>query len=226
MPATLNHYLYCIENPETYVDEDGQFAHILMETIIGTAIGVGSQIVTDLVVNHEFSSLSTYIGAAIGGAAGGFVFSITSNATAAGAVSAGFSTLTTGVIDMATGQGDFSKNEVVRLTGEVMVNTAIGGIFGRVFGGADDIFQAKFRGKSSVPLKNEVFEILPFLKKSIKSGDSGADIAKKWIRSAYLQEAEIGFVGAVPELITQTEFDNHILYPIYSDETACGDLLR
>ena len=68
-PLTINAYLYCIDNPTNYVDEDGNFLHALIGAGIGAAISTGMEIYNQ-VKTGEFDGTDLLCAAAKGAAEG------------------------------------------------------------------------------------------------------------------------------------------------------------
>ena len=78
----LNWYAYANGNPVSYVDPDGQFAHILIGSGIGAIVGVGAQAIGDL-IRGEVSGWNEYAGALVGGAVTGGLVTATGGASLA-----------------------------------------------------------------------------------------------------------------------------------------------
>lgn len=131
-----NLYDYTLGNPVNYIDPDGRCIRIIT-TGIGAIVGVGSQLVSDIVtsaVNGEwsFSSWETYVGAAAGGAAAGNAISRgVFDPRALGAISNGTSTFVTQNLESLSG-----RNE--RSFGEIAFNTVFAAGVGYVLGGLFD----------------------------------------------------------------------------------------
>ena len=97
-----NLYAYCDNNPLSRKDESGElWQAILIGAGVGAITGFAGQLASDLfagIVTGEYhmSNWQTYVGAIIGGAAGGATLAATGNINAANAVTG---TVTTGVSD-------------------------------------------------------------------------------------------------------------------------------
>lgn len=95
-----NLFAYCDNNPVVRTDSSGfLWTHILIGTVVGAVAGVVGQIISDAVtsmLNGEItiSNWQTYVGATVGGAAGGAVLATTGNMNAANTVTGA---VTTGV---------------------------------------------------------------------------------------------------------------------------------
>ena len=79
------------------VDHGGEFWNVIIGAAVGAVAGVVGQVVSDAVtsmLNGEitFSNWQTYIGAALGGAAGGIVLATTGNMTAANTIAGAVTT--------------------------------------------------------------------------------------------------------------------------------------
>ncbi|MCR5772076.1 MAG: RHS repeat-associated core domain-containing protein [Butyrivibrio sp.] len=71
-PLTINAYLYCIDNPTNYVDEDGNFLHTLIGAGIGAAISTGMEIYNQVKTGEKITDgglLKDLFNYAISGAA-------------------------------------------------------------------------------------------------------------------------------------------------------------
>ena len=80
----LNLYHYGNNNPIKYTDPDGNAVHVLIGGGIGAIVGLGNQVVKD-VLSGNISSAADYIGSIAGGAATGAVLAATGNGALAGA---------------------------------------------------------------------------------------------------------------------------------------------
>ena len=117
-----NLFSYCENNPVQKSDFTGLYCGFddLIAGAVGAIVGVGGQLVSDLVssaVNGEwsFSSLETYIGAGVGGAAGGIV-TLYAGPVVGAAVSGGASTLIGQGLEKITGRSARGWNEIVANT--------------------------------------------------------------------------------------------------------------
>jgi RHS repeat-associated protein len=115
-----NVYTYVQQNPWTKNDPEGLFWHIAAAALIGAAISVASQAVCDVAAG-KMSDLSTYAGAAAGGATTGAVLAATGNPTLAGAAGGAAQSATeqyasTGTVD----GGQVMKDAAVGMAGGKM----------------------------------------------------------------------------------------------------------
>ena len=97
-----NMFAYCENNPVNKEDKNGQWGHIVIGALVGAVVGVIGQVLSDALTSFAnqkvtISNWQTYAGAAIGGAAGGVVLSLTGNTDLASAAS-GFTTTGAGLI--------------------------------------------------------------------------------------------------------------------------------
>lgn len=93
----------------------------LVGATVGAVSGVIGQIVSDVVTSVlsqevKISDWQTYVGAAIGGAAGGVVLATTGNTNAANCVSAAVTTGVGMTLEKVTGEKDYSWGEIVENT--------------------------------------------------------------------------------------------------------------
>ena len=144
-----NAYAYCGNNPVSRVDEEGDLWQLIAAGI-GAVVGVVSQFVTDVVVSVattgeiSLSSWQTYVGAAVGGAAEGFVFASTGSTVLASAVGSGTSTLVTeGLTKITVPTYNKTWGEIA---GEVVADTIVGAATGYVL---DKIPEIKVKGLNS-----------------------------------------------------------------------------
>lgn len=93
-------FAYCGNNPVSRKDDGGEsWFSAIAGAVVGAVAGVVGQVISDVVTSViegevKMSNWQTYVGAAIGGAAGGVVFALSGNMDAANAVSGA---LTTGI---------------------------------------------------------------------------------------------------------------------------------
>ena len=114
-----NLFAYCDNNPITRFDKDGQIWAVAVGigAAVGAVVGIAGQILSDMVTSAlkrelYISNWQTYVGAVVGGAAGGAVLGGTGNMQLAN-VTTGF--VTTGVgmtLDKLTGVSDASWGEI------------------------------------------------------------------------------------------------------------------
>ena len=115
-----NVYTYVQQNPWTKNDPEGLFWHIAAAALIGAAISVASQAVCDVAAG-KMSDLSTYAGAAAGGATTGAVLAATGNPTLAGAAGGAAQSATEQYASTGTVDG-----------GQVMKDAAVGAAGGKM----------------------------------------------------------------------------------------------
>ena len=125
-PDSLNQYVYCWNNPEKYIDNDGEFPTIAIGALIGGAIGGAGSIVSDVVrgekIDWKRAAKNTLKGAATGALVGTGVGAGT--VLASGGISAGISGITTVI-----GGGDVK--DVIKNSYDGFVDGAMwGGIMG------------------------------------------------------------------------------------------------
>lgn len=130
-----NPYIYCYNDPVTYVDPKGHSAIValLIAAGIGALAGLAGQLTADVVHgfttgNWEFS-WQQYLGAGLGGAIGGVLYALGVGGFATGFVSAAFATLVGDGLEMLT--GDRNANWSI-LAVDTLASGLIGGIGGAV----------------------------------------------------------------------------------------------
>ncbi len=127
MPDTVNHYLYCLNDPKVYVDKDGAFLHILAGAAAGALTGaVVAGVHSVLTEGHvDWAAVG---GAAIGGAVTGAVVTACPAAApaAVGALGGGTTSLATGILK-GESAGQIAKDTVI--------GTVTGAIGGKLFQG-------------------------------------------------------------------------------------------
>lgn len=69
-PFSLNEYEYCWNNPEKYVDLNGKWVTIVIGAVVGTVIGAGVSIASDVISGNDISWKDAAIGAGAGAIAG------------------------------------------------------------------------------------------------------------------------------------------------------------
>ncbi len=81
IPYTYNSYCYCISNPLIYVDEDGEFWHVVVGAVVGVVVNVASEVITEVQEgSFDITSADTWkkIGVStLTGAAEGAITSLT-----------------------------------------------------------------------------------------------------------------------------------------------------
>ena len=77
-PFTLNHYGYCFNNPEKYIDKDGNLPTVIAGAVIGGLIG-GATIVSSLVKGEDINWGKVGANTLKGAAAGAGVISTAAN---------------------------------------------------------------------------------------------------------------------------------------------------
>ncbi len=120
-----NMFAYCLNNPIMASDPSGQIGIILL----GLAIGVCSQVVSDLVTSAttgslEFSSWETYVGSAVGGLVGCVVTPVVGPVYAA-SIDSAVSTFIGNGLEIAHGKRDDTVGEFVS---DVALNATIGAV--------------------------------------------------------------------------------------------------
>ena len=91
-------FAYCLNNPVSMADDDGEAAHIAIGAAIGAVAGFVGQVISDLTTSAIsgkvcISNVQTYAGAVVGGLVGGATLAATGNMNLANAVT---SMVTTG----------------------------------------------------------------------------------------------------------------------------------
>ena len=187
----LNLYAYCNNNPIMYTDSSGCWAGIddLIALVGGAVVGVAGQFVSDIITSiaerqWTFSSWQTYVGAAIGGAAGGMTLLYTANPIAAGAVSGGDTTLFGLGLEKLT-IDDYDKSWL-----EIGINSAVDASIGGLFGMIPGINKiTKGRNSWSAVYKSGLTKLGNHTAKhmSIKvfSKGIGANFVSSWAMDAY-----------------------------------------
>ena len=124
--ASLNLYAYCGNNPVIRADSSGEAWHIAIGALVGAIVGLVGQVISDVVTSGlngqiTISNWQTYVGAIVGGAAGGVVLAATGNVAIANAVSGAVTTGLGQTLEKLTIE-DYDKS-----WGEIAVNTAVDG---------------------------------------------------------------------------------------------------
>ena len=127
MPDTVNHYLYCLNDPKVNVDKDGAFLHILAGAAAGALTGAVVAGVHSVLTEGKVDWAAVG-GAAIGGAVTGAVVAACPAAApaAVGALGGGTTSLATGIL-----KGE-SAGQILT---ETAIGTATGAIGGKLFQG-------------------------------------------------------------------------------------------
>jgi RHS repeat-associated protein len=137
-PATLNEYSYCVNNPNIYIDPDGEL--LISALVVGIVIGV---IVGGTIggVNAYQNNENVVVGIAGGAIVGGAIGAVGAIAAPAGAVVAGTATGVAGFVGGSLnhiGQGLYNHGEIPSV-GETLKAGAITGLLavpGGILGGA------------------------------------------------------------------------------------------
>lgn len=141
-PISLNAYIYCNQDSLNKTDRSGMWFGIddAIAAGVGAITGVVGQAVSDVVSNvaengldvskWKASSWETYVGSAVGGAAGG-VATLYVGPAGGAAISSATSTITTGVLENVTG----TKK---RSAGEILVDAGLNAGLGFVVGKASE----------------------------------------------------------------------------------------
>ena len=194
----LNWYLYANGNPFMYTDSTGNwFGYDDMAAAgIGAILGIVGQLIADIAVNGELSSLQEYAGAAVGGAVGGWSGLYTFNPFVMGAVAGGFSNATTQGLNMISGkQESFSW-------GRLSVDTTIGASTGFI-PGARQIVNSTGRGSYSQITKQMITKAKNNTASSIRIQTGlkmGTSVNNNWkfATSAYYGSSVQKFAYATP----------------------------
>jgi RHS repeat-associated protein len=132
--SSANMYSYCNNNPVNLSDSTGQYFGLddAIAGIVGMAVGIASQFVSDMVTSHcsgsfQMSSWQTYGGAAVGGAVGGVasLYFGPYGLMIGAVVGSGVSTLVGQTLENATGSSNRSGGEIIT---NAMIDGAIGGL--------------------------------------------------------------------------------------------------
>ena len=118
-PDSLNPYVYVYNQPEDYVDEDGNVPVVVGALLIGAGIGIGKQIITDVAVSMinkkiTISSWERYVGSAVGGAVG-VGTGLIASPVVSGAAGGASATFTEKVLENISGRKSYSGIEITRL---------------------------------------------------------------------------------------------------------------
>ena len=126
--VNLNLYHYAANNPVKYTDPDGRILHVAIGAGIGVVAAVGSKVISDA-ISGQWSSVTDYVSAAIGGATAGAVLAATGNGAAAGALGAAVADVSKSAINIAeksiNGEKINIKNELIDLAVDLAVDGAI-----------------------------------------------------------------------------------------------------
>ena len=140
----INLYAYCLNNPVNEVDESGYFLIWLLGLLIAGVVfavaNTGIQLVSD-VINYAAtgqwnSDWEDYVGAFIGGFAGGVVFYLTGNLGLTFGTIGAVETLGTNLLTNSMGKTNYSLLEIASMTlGAFVLNTVIGSFGGKAIQG-------------------------------------------------------------------------------------------
>ena len=134
-----NLYQYAYNNPVMYTDANGEglFTALLISALVFGLVNTGAQLVGDVIncaITGQWNSgWEEYLGAFMGGVAGGAAFVASGfNLGATFAVMGGIQTLSTGLLTNATGRTNYSGLE---LLGHTAFSAGIGYLGGKFMGG-------------------------------------------------------------------------------------------
>jgi len=125
MPMGANLFMYCYNNPVMFRDDSGYgfFTSLLILGVIGALAAVGGRAAGDI-MRGEISSWQEYVGAAIGGFAGGILTKFMGPMAAA--MSGAFIGTTTEILlNVTTGARSYTTGQVFR---ELLTSVIIAGI--------------------------------------------------------------------------------------------------
>ena len=140
----VNLYAYCLNNPVNEVDENGYFLSWLLGLLIaGIVVAIANtsvQLVSDIVkyvsTGKWNSGWEDYLGAFIGGFAGGVTFYLTGNLGLAFGTMGAIETLSTNMFTNLTGKTNYSLLEIASKTlASFVFNTIIGAFGGKAIQG-------------------------------------------------------------------------------------------
>ena len=140
-PFRYRGYYYDVETKLYYLKGAGFFTALLIGMLVFALVNVGAQLVGD-VINYAAtgqwsSGWEDYLGAFIGGIAGGATFVASGfNLGATFAVMGGVQTLSTSLLTNATGRTNYSFGQLLLNTG---ISAGIGLFTGSVFGGVSKL---------------------------------------------------------------------------------------
>ncbi len=137
----LNLFAYCLNNPVNESDENGYFLSWLIGFIVAAVVVAFANTVVQLAtdtIEYIFtgqwnSGWEDYVGAFLGGLAGGALFFLTGNIAATFGVMNGIESLTTNLLTNATGRTRLSVEEIL---GSAFFSAGIGALTGYLFGGS------------------------------------------------------------------------------------------
>lgn len=138
----LNLYAYCGNDPVQNIDPNGQLflsflVGLLIASVTVAVVNTGVQLVSDVIdyaaTGKWNSGWEDYVGAFIGGLAGGATFFLTGgNLAATFGIMNGVETLSTNLLTNLTGRTNYSIGEIIT---RATVSIGIGTISGWLFGG-------------------------------------------------------------------------------------------
>lgn len=130
---SFNLYSYCSNNFTNYNDQTGTglFSAAIFVGFVGAVVGVANQLIGDLFSSSisgklQFSSAETYVGAAVGGAAGAYTTLVTGSVLLGNAVTGFAGSSTREIIESKTKGEEISFSSITSETVISSVSTALG----------------------------------------------------------------------------------------------------